>query len=138
MGIDLHWENELGKEIEEIPDPKGFLGIALSLSDLNETVCLRFIDPYGDTVFNQGQIPVFIDELEKLRGQITPKSLADHNHRCIETYSRMFWSAKQLEEAMHSQEAISVNDILDHVDKILALAGRSRDEVHTYLKFYGD
>ena len=31
------------------------------------TCCLRFIDPYGDTVFNQAQIPVLLDELHALR-----------------------------------------------------------------------
>lgn len=31
---------------------------------LNETVCLRFIDVCGDTVFNQAQMPVLLAELE--------------------------------------------------------------------------
>jgi len=31
------------------------------------TCCLRFIDPYGDSVFNQGQIPVLLEELRTLR-----------------------------------------------------------------------
>jgi hypothetical protein len=30
------------------------------------TCCLRFIDPYGDTVFNQAQIPVLLSELRAL------------------------------------------------------------------------
>jgi hypothetical protein len=33
-------------------------------SPWSETSCLRFIDPYGDTVFNQRQIPVLVHELE--------------------------------------------------------------------------
>jgi hypothetical protein len=28
--------------------------------------CLRFVDPYGDTVWNQLQIPVFLDDLRRL------------------------------------------------------------------------
>ena len=32
--------------------------------------CLRFIDPYGDTTFNQCQIPILIEELQSL----VPKS----------------------------------------------------------------
>jgi len=31
------------------------------------TCCLRFVDPYGDTVFNRGQMPVLLDELRALR-----------------------------------------------------------------------
>jgi hypothetical protein len=30
------------------------------------TTCLRFIDPYGDTTFNQYQLPVLIEEIEVL------------------------------------------------------------------------
>ena len=29
--------------------------------------CIRFIDPYGDTIFNQLQIPELTSELEKIR-----------------------------------------------------------------------
>lgn len=30
------------------------------------TTCLRFLDPYGDTIFNQSQIPVLLVELRAL------------------------------------------------------------------------
>jgi hypothetical protein len=70
MGIDLRWEDERGTQLDEVADPKGYLGLALSLSDLKGTVSLRFIDPYGNTVFNQWQIPVFIDELQLLHSAI--------------------------------------------------------------------
>jgi hypothetical protein len=30
------------------------------------TICLRFIDPYGDTTFNQLQLPVLVGEIEAL------------------------------------------------------------------------
>jgi hypothetical protein len=30
------------------------------------SVCLRFVDPYGDTVFNQLQLTVLIDELKRV------------------------------------------------------------------------
>ena len=35
----------------------------LSCVDLDRTICLRFIDPYGDTIFNRGQMKVLVDEL---------------------------------------------------------------------------
>jgi len=34
------------------------------------TCCLRFLDPYGDAVFNQAQLPVLLDELRALRGRL--------------------------------------------------------------------
>lgn len=38
---------------------------ALSIK-IEETFCLQFIDPYGDTIFNQVQIPILIEELKSL------------------------------------------------------------------------
>lgn len=38
----------------------------LVCQDDPNTVCLRFIDPYGDTTFNQLQLPVLIEELRAL------------------------------------------------------------------------
>lgn len=28
------------------------------------TCCLRFLDPYGDTIFNQQQLPILLSELD--------------------------------------------------------------------------
>jgi hypothetical protein len=38
--------------------------------------CLRFVDPYGDTVFNQIQIPVFLNELRRLLDSPLPDEQA--------------------------------------------------------------
>lgn len=37
--------------------------------------CLRFVDPYGDTVFNQIQIPELLSELRALDGRLTDPEL---------------------------------------------------------------
>jgi hypothetical protein len=34
--------------------------------------CLAFIDPYGDTIFNQRQIPVLLEELRSLAPTLQP------------------------------------------------------------------
>jgi len=49
--------------------------VQMLLSDYNDasSYCLRFIDPYGDTVFNELQIPILIDELS-----IAINKLTDH------------------------------------------------------------
>jgi hypothetical protein len=41
----------------------------LLLGDHPDTCCLRFIDPYGDTTFNQVQIPVLVTEIQTLVDQ---------------------------------------------------------------------
>lgn len=63
MGIDARIESETGELIEELLDPNN--RVETLLPDFNDETssCLRFIDPYGDTTFNQGQLPVFIREL---------------------------------------------------------------------------
>lgn len=30
------------------------------------SACVRFIDPYGDTLFNQFQLPILVEELEAI------------------------------------------------------------------------
>jgi hypothetical protein len=66
----LQWEDESGDLIEVHPNgiwlvfemmPQGALD-----GPLKESFCLQFIDPYGDTTFNQLQIPVLISELRSL------------------------------------------------------------------------
>ncbi|HTV41991.1 MAG TPA: hypothetical protein VMF08_15515 [Candidatus Sulfotelmatobacter sp.] len=69
MGIDLRWEDENGEQLAELPD-KGFL-VARFLPpvDSRDFPCLRFVDPAGDTTFNQAQITQLVWELERLSTQ---------------------------------------------------------------------
>lgn len=102
MGIDLKWETENGRLIDEIPDPQMCISHLVLKTDVTGTTCLRFIDPYGDTTFNQLQIPILIDELQSILRTVQDNQIRDHLRRAIE------------------------------------LAEKSRGEIHTYLKFYGD
>ena len=63
MGIDLQWEGERGDVLDRVSDERGFVAQILAAANEEGSVCLRFVDPYGDTVFNQKQIPVFLEEL---------------------------------------------------------------------------
>ena len=68
MPITVRIEDERGKAQGEQwwhPD-----STALLVGDHPGTSCLRFIDPYGDTVFNQAQLPVLLAELRQLQGQL--------------------------------------------------------------------
>ena len=71
MGIDVVMQNEDGEPEERFLDQEYNLATALRLPGLDSRVCLRFIDPYGDTVFNQLQIPHLLAELEALRERLT-------------------------------------------------------------------
>lgn len=65
--IELRRENEGGATIAHYGG-NGFPLEVLGLAP-RDSVCLRFIDPYGETVFNQLQIPVLIEELAELRSR---------------------------------------------------------------------
>ena len=64
MHIDAHLEREDGSKLETIRD---FAGVADFVRSRSEgTTCLRFIDPYGETIFNRGQCGVLRDEWSAL------------------------------------------------------------------------
>jgi len=64
MPINVEWRNERGQTLARYDGP----AVTRQLIDRAPaaSMCLRFIDPYGDTVFNQRQIPVLLDELRSL------------------------------------------------------------------------
>jgi hypothetical protein len=65
--VDLYLTVERGgPAISTLPDPRGILtGLLLNL-DLGGTICLRFVDPWGDTMFNAAQAAVLGSELREL------------------------------------------------------------------------
>lgn len=65
MGVDCRVEDEDGGVLNGLPDSQSLMAFLLppDHSAKGATVCLRFIDEYGDTTFNQLQIPVLLQEL---------------------------------------------------------------------------
>lgn len=67
---DLIIESERGERIDScelwIQDLTHLIHTELSKEYLEQTHCLQFIDPYGNTVFNSLQTKVLISELEEL------------------------------------------------------------------------
>jgi hypothetical protein len=101
MGIDVRLENETGDEIETLLDYEDSLEKIILECERKRSPTLRFIDAFGNTVFNRLQIPYLIREIELARERVKDETV------------RAF------------------------ADNLLALARRCRDEVQTYLKFYG-
>jgi hypothetical protein len=66
VGVNAQLEGESGQIHGSVEDPYGVVSGIVLAGGLHSTVCLRFIDPYGDTVFNRQQAPVLIQELESL------------------------------------------------------------------------
>jgi len=76
MGIDVQLEDETGNVIESVGDPQSVLEGAVV--NQSKSTCLQFIDPYGDAVFNQMQIPVLLGELKTALRQKLSREAEKH------------------------------------------------------------
>jgi len=74
MGIDVRVETESGEVQDEVLDDGNLTEKLLPDREDRTSPCLRFVDPFGDTLFNQIQIPLVVTELEKrLHGSTKPE-----------------------------------------------------------------
>jgi hypothetical protein len=64
MPIGVEWQDEDGGLLARYEGP--LLHARLLEHAEQDQACLRFIDPYGDTTFNQLQLPTLLVELESL------------------------------------------------------------------------
>jgi len=109
----------------------------LSLGILDSTACLRFIDPYGGTVFNSLQIPVLQSELSALASRLTETKLLE----CKRAYLNRAegWPKAALEGARKTMEALSIGELQQHLDELLRLLSDAVAKgPHHYVRFVGD
>lgn len=81
LGIDVALVDENQVELEVIGGPRNFLAkLAISGERLKMegSVCLRFVDAYGLTIFNQAQLPVLVSELERTASLQTDPEIRSH------------------------------------------------------------
>src|SRR5262245_35099730 len=64
MGYIIVLQDEKGKAIETAIDSLNCLDRLLPLLDDSTSRCLKYVDPYGDTIFNRMQMPDVLSELE--------------------------------------------------------------------------
>lgn len=94
---DLQWEGETGDLIEGYNGKAGVIGFIQRLMKsehstvkLEDAFCLQFIGPYGDTTFNQLQIPKLLEEVEALR----PNCQTKEEREELESIMRFIGKAK--------------------------------------------
>jgi len=73
MGLNIILQDERGKTIDQISDPKNILHRLLPSVEDTTFQCLRFIDWYGDTIFNRLQMELFLNELERITQKASTK-----------------------------------------------------------------
>lgn len=83
MGIDLVWEEDCGTELARLSDPLSLMQKWLPIQSATEFAYLRFIDPYGDTVFNTLQLPTLLQELKSCHTNLLDVKIADHLNKAI-------------------------------------------------------
>jgi hypothetical protein len=66
MGVNVYLETEFGKKIAELLDPQGIVARLMPIDDAHFPL-LRYVDLYGDTVFNRIQMEQILIELEQLK-----------------------------------------------------------------------
>ena len=68
MGLVIRIEDEHGNACSgDVVDSQRHLERLLPDTTDNPFHCLRFVDPYGDTIFNRIQMPLLRGELDRLR-----------------------------------------------------------------------
>jgi hypothetical protein len=81
MGIDVRLETERAEPLgEPVLDQPGYLAQALATA---RGSCVGYIDPYGNTIFNQLQLPVLIAEMEGLQMTL-PSHLSGHVSKVLD------------------------------------------------------
>jgi hypothetical protein len=138
LSIDLYMEDEEGTSQGEVPDPHDLTGRIVALAGHEGTVCLRFVDPDGNTVFNQFQILALIRELEAAREHVTDERLARLGQCELESAREAKWDPTLIHAIESRNARTQTADVRAHLEELLALARRARGKPHTYLKFYGD
>lgn len=85
MGIDAVWITEDGERKREVFDPaQRVTHLATDRwHKLDQTKCLQFIDPWGDAVFNQGQLPCLLQELRAELQEVGEPSVRVHLEKVI-------------------------------------------------------
>lgn len=77
MGIEIVLQDEKCVDVSEmIHDPDGVIVRSLpGLADASYS-CVRFIDPYGDTIFNRLQASAVLTEWDRLNDSFVQKDAA--------------------------------------------------------------
>jgi hypothetical protein len=137
MGINAQSESQEGRVVAELGDPFGLTNWILAMAEVHGTLCLRFIDPYDDTLFNSLQIPVLETELLAAAGYVTEVRLRKAKQDYLRQASD--WPRSALAEAYSRLDSIEVFHIRKHLDDLGDLVREAAELGKGYfVRFVGD
>jgi len=137
MGVDARIESEMGDSLAGVADPRGDFVWALGMLELEPTVCLSVIDPYGDTVFNQRQLPVLLSELESASRSLNDLQLQKAKQTHLQKAAS--WPPAAVAAARARAASLSLSDIQDHIARVASLVRNALElGAHHYVRFIGD
>ena len=89
-GIEIAWICERNIHLDFLQDENSAIsGLALGRwPELVNSKCLRFIDPWGDTIFNQIQLPDLLAELKLEIAEPSNKDCLGHLTRAVQLIER--------------------------------------------------
>lgn len=90
MGINVAWVDERHEPKQEVFDPRQVL-TRLATSRwprLSSSVCLRFVLPWDDAVFNQAQVPELIHELRNEVAETEDIEVREHLEKVLRLVER--------------------------------------------------
>ena len=77
--IHVRLEDERGKEIAVIfSPPRSQFASLIPEATVSDYPCLRYVDPYGNTTFNELQIPQLLADLERTLPRCTTPETRKH------------------------------------------------------------
>ena len=137
MGINARLETERAEPLAEVLDPHNYLAWLLGLLDDESMVCLPFIDPYGDTIFNGLQLPILLSELERASKRLTESSLDIAKRRYLA--GAVPWPDLARGQAQEGCERLTLQDLRGHCDEVIMLIRSALGRgPHHYVRFVGD
>jgi len=136
VGIDARLETGDGRVIAEVGDPLGLVNWLLEFAD-PASACLRFIDPYGQTVFNVAQIAQLKLELVGIAPGLTAERLERSKREYLAGAAD--WPARAQDDAAAYASSLCVDTLKEHRRKLVDLLSRGeRVGPHHVVRFVGD
>ena len=137
MGIDIRIEDEHGNlwdsaDKSTLSGSPDYLNWLLSSIDISGTVCLRFIDRYGDTIFNRAQAKELFDELALVKTGISDEAIAIAVAR---NRKRLLKQGVRDSEPFWFPNEFELNAFVERLRTLIQIAVQYP---HGYIRFVGD